>query len=89
MIYGKSAVIYYDYGTFSKRWVFFEKRPRFSKIFDYCRSGETPYFVFGDRIVNVLREEYLVPNCKDVKYRYSFRRILYEEFVFLTLTEID
>lgn len=89
MIYGKFAVIYYDFDTFSKRWVFFEKRPRFSKIFDDCRSSEIPYLVLGNSIVSVLRKEYLIPNCKDIKYHYFLRRIPYEEFVFLILNEID
>lgn len=83
MSYGRFAVIYYDFDTFSKRCVFFEKRPRFSKIFDDCRSGEMPYLVLRNSIVCVLREEYLIPNCKDIKYRYFLRRIPYDEFVYL------
>ena len=83
MSFGKSAVIYCDFGAFRKRWVFFEKRPRFSKIFDDCRSGESPYLVLGNSVVCVLRKEYLIPNCKDIKYHYFLRRIPYDEFVFL------
>lgn len=83
MSYGRYAVIYYDFDAFQKRCVFFEKRPRFSKIFDNCRSSEIPYLVLGNSIVCVLRKEYLIPNCKDIKYRYFLRRIPYDEFVFL------
>lgn len=83
MSYGKYAAIYFDFDTFSKRWVFFQKRPRFSEIFDYCKSSEIPYLVLGNTVVSVLRKEYLIPNCKDIKYHYFLRRIPYEEFVFL------
>lgn len=83
MSYGNFAVIYYDFDTFQKRWVFFEKRPRFSELFDGCRSGENPYLVLGNSVVCVLRKEYSIPNCKDIKYHYFLRRISYDEFVFL------
>ena len=86
MSYGKFAVIYYDFDTFQKRFVFFEKRPRFSKIFDYCRSSEIPYLVLGNSIVSVLRKEYLIPNSEKIKYRYFLRRIIYDEFVFLIMS---
>lgn len=83
MSFGKCAVIYFDFDTFRKRWVFFEKRPRFSKIFDGCRSGEIPYLVLENSVVSVLRKECLIPNCKDIKYSYFLRRICYYEFVHL------
>ena len=83
MSIGKLAAIYYDFDFHEKRWVFFDKRPRFSKLFDYCRTSEIPYLVLGNSVFYVCRKEYLIPNCKDIKYRYSLRRISYDEFVFL------
>lgn len=83
---GRFAAIYYDFDTHSKRWVFFEKRPRFSKLFDDCRTSEIPYLVLGNSVFYVCRKEYLIPNCKDIQYRYSLRRISYDEFVFLMLS---
>ena len=83
MSIGKLAAIYYDFDSHEKRWVFFEKRPRFSKLFDDCRTSEIPYLVLGNSVFYVCRKEYLIPNCKDIKYRYFLRRIPYDEFVFL------
>ena len=80
---GKLAAIYYDFDSHEKRWVFFDKRPRFSKLFDDCRTSEIPYLVLGNSVFYVCRKEYLIPNCKDIKYRYFLRRIPYDEFVFL------
>lgn len=77
---GKFAAIYYDFDTSQKRWVFFDRRPRFSELFDECRSSEIPYLVLGNSVVYVCRKEYLLPNFH---YRYCLRRIPYDEFVFL------
>lgn len=80
---GKVAAIYYDFDTSERRLAFFEKRPRFSKLFDDCKSSEIVYLVLGNSVFYVCRKEYLTPNCKDIQYRYCLRRIGYDEFVFL------
>lgn len=80
---GRFAAIYYDFDTHSKRWFFFEKRPRFSKLFDGCKTSEIPYLVLGNSVFYVCRKEYLIPN---IHYRYCLRRISYDEFVFLMLS---
>ena len=80
---GTYAACYYDFDTQQKRFVLFPKRPRLSELFNGCGSSEIVYLVFGNSIFYVLRKEYLIPNCKDINYRYSLRRISREEFVFL------
>ena len=80
---GTYAACYYDFDTHKKRFVLFPKRPRFSKLLDGCESSEIVYLVLGNSIFYVLRKEYLIPNCKDIKYRYFLRRISRDEFVFL------
>ena len=80
---GTYAACYYNFDTHIKRFVLFPKRPRFSKLFDDCRFGESPYLVLGNSIFEVLRKEYLISNCKDIKYSYFLRRISRDEFVYL------